>query len=141
MSEPVRPEELRVSNADREAVQERLRQAHAEGLIDLTEFDSRVQAVWAAKTRGELAGPAADLPAPTPAKGRGTVFSATGGGTAMRVLSIVFGSIAAVNLVIWGLLVLTTGEWIHPWWVWVAAPPAAVLLLLYFSGIGRPDDR
>ncbi len=132
---------MRISDADREALQERLRRAHGQGVLDLTEFDARVQAVWGAKTRGELARLAADLPAPTPPKGRGAVFSTSAGGTAMRLLSIVFGSIAAVNLVIWGLLVLTTGEWIHPWWVWVAAPPAAVLLVLYFSGIGRPDDR
>lgn len=138
MSEPVRPDDMRISDAERGEVQDRLRRAHDIGQLDLGEFDERVQAVWAARTRGELARVTADLPAPPPEQAGRTVFSDTGGGITMRVLTIVWGSLAAVNFVVWGLIVVTTGSFLHPWWVWVAVPPGIALLVLYLAGIGRP---
>jgi len=59
-----RPEDLRVSDAERTEAQERLRRAHDEGRLDLVEFDERVRALWATRTRGDLARITADLPAP-----------------------------------------------------------------------------
>jgi hypothetical protein len=56
----------------------------------------------------------------------------------MRVLTIVWACIVAVNLAAWGAVSLATGDFIHPWWLYVAAPPAAVLGVLYAAGIGRP---
>jgi TRAP-type C4-dicarboxylate transport system permease small subunit len=56
----------------------------------------------------------------------------------MRVLTIIWSAAVAVNLVIWGILALTTGEAVHPWWLYVAGPPGAVLAVLYAAGIGRP---
>jgi hypothetical protein len=53
---------LRASDADREWVVERLGAAAAEGRLDLSEFDERVQMVYAAKTYGELNSVLADLP-------------------------------------------------------------------------------
>ncbi|SFL80034.1 DUF1707 SHOCT-like domain-containing protein [Geodermatophilus ruber] len=142
MTEPVRPDELRVSDVERAAVQERLRQAVAAGQLDLHEFDARVQSVWAARTRGELSRITRDLPEPPPAPPSppplGRAFSDDAGGMAMRVLTIVWASIVAINLVVWGLVSLTTAEVVHPWWVWVAGPPGAVLAVLYAAGIGRP---
>lgn len=138
MTEPVRPQDMRASDVDRKAVQDRLHHAHAEGLISLEEFDSRVRAAWAAKTRGELAGVSADLPLPSaaarPVRG---VFAPDGGGIAMRVLFTIWLSASLVNVVVWGLLVLTLGHGLYPWWVWVAAPPGAVLVTLFSLGIGR----
>ena len=64
--EPVRPDELRVSDAERHVVQERLRRAVGDGPLDLHEFDVRVQSAWSARTRGELVRVTAD-PARTPA--------------------------------------------------------------------------
>lgn len=129
---------MRISDAERRAVQVRLHLAHDIGQLDLGEFDDRVKSVWSARTRGELAHVTADLPAPPPERARGKVFSDTGGGVAMRVLTIVWGSLAAVNVVVWGLLALTTELPVHPWWVWVAIPPGIALLVLYVAGIGRP---
>jgi hypothetical protein len=138
VSDPVRPDELRVSDAERSAVQERLHRAVGYGQLDLHEFDARVQAVWAARTRGELTRATADLPEPPqPPAGR-PVFSDTGGGTAMRVLTIVWACLVAINLAAWGAVSLATGEFVHPWWLYVAAPPGAVLAVLYAAGIGRP---
>jgi hypothetical protein len=143
VNEPVRPDELRVSDAERAAVQERLRRAVGDGQLDLHEFDVRVQSAWAARTRGELVRVTADLPEPphTPAPpGRRTVFSDTDAGTAMRVLTIIAACAVAVNLAIWAVVCLTTGEFVHPWWLYVAAPPGAILGVLYAAGIGRPQS-
>ncbi|GAA0944017.1 hypothetical protein GCM10009559_41190 [Pseudonocardia zijingensis] len=137
---PVRPDDLRISDAERSAVQDRLRRAHEVGQLDLGEFDERVRSVWAARTRGDLARVTADLPEPPP-PGRRKVFSDTGGGVTMRVLTIVWSSLAAVNFVVWGLLGLTTGDFLHPWWVWVAVPPGIALAVLYVAGIGRPPRQ
>ncbi|WP_170226023.1 DUF1707 SHOCT-like domain-containing protein [Pseudonocardia cypriaca] len=140
--EPVRPEDMRISDVERREVQNRLQRAHDIGQLDLGEFDDRVRSVWSARTRGELARVTADLPAPPPEPGRRQVFSDTGGGIAMRVLTIVWGSLAAVNLVVWGLLELTMDWSLHPWWIWVAVPPGIALAVLYIAGIGRPPrDR
>jgi hypothetical protein len=55
-------DELRASDADRERVAARLRRAYDEGRIDLSEFDERVAAAYAARTYAELSPPTADLP-------------------------------------------------------------------------------
>ena len=53
---------LRVSDADRNAVAELLTQHYAEGRLDQAEFDERVGQTMAAKTRGDLTGLFDDLP-------------------------------------------------------------------------------
>jgi hypothetical protein len=136
---PVPSDDLRVSDAERAQVQDRLRRAHDVGQLDLTEFDDRVRSVWASRTRGELARITADLPAPPPAPVRAGVFSPTPGGVAMRVLTLVWLSIVVVNLTVWGIVSLTVDEPVYPWWLWVAGPTGSVLAVLYAAGIGRPD--
>jgi len=140
VTEPLRPEDMRASDVDRKAAQDRLHWAHDEGLITLSEFDSRVRSAWDAKTRGELAEVFADLPMPGTARPAKGIFAPDRGGTAMRVLSVIWLSVSLVNLVLWGLAVLTLGEWVHPWWVWVAVPPGVVLGTLWTFGIGRRKD-
>lgn len=53
---------LRISDADRHAVAERLREAAGEGRIDLEELDERLEQTYAAKTYGDLVPLTADLP-------------------------------------------------------------------------------
>lgn len=134
------PEDLRVSDVDRTRVQERLRHAHEAGQLDLGEFDERVGAVWAARTRADLVRATADLTEPeaTPAPSGRRVFSDSGGGTAMRVLAITWACLSAVALVSWGIVDLAGDGDVYPFWLWVAGPPAVVLLVLYVAGIGRP---
>ncbi|MDT0265247.1 DUF1707 domain-containing protein [Streptomyces sp. DSM 44915] len=55
---------LRASDADREAVAERLREAAGEGRLDLAELEERLEATYLAKTYGELSPITADLPGP-----------------------------------------------------------------------------
>lgn len=143
---PVPPEQMRVSDVDRKAAADRLNRAHDEGMITLSEFDTRVGAAWQAATRGELAKLTADLPdgplpqaqpsvprQPTcvPAGRRRTP-------TAIRVLNTIWLSIMAVNLVVWGLVCITTGHFVYPWWLWVIVP-GAVLGVVWWSVGGRDD--
>jgi hypothetical protein len=53
---------LRAADADREGVAERLRKSHAEGRIDLAEFQQRLEDCYEAKTMGELDALVTDLP-------------------------------------------------------------------------------
>jgi Domain of unknown function (DUF1707) len=55
---------LRASDADREQIAERLRQAAAEGRILAEELEERLGAALSARTYGELDAVVADLPAP-----------------------------------------------------------------------------
>jgi hypothetical protein len=144
VNEPVRPEDMRASDAERNLIQDRLRHAHALGQLDLYEFDERVRTMWSTRTHGELARLVADLPVPPPAPApppAGAVFSRTGGGVAMQVLTIIWACLTVTNLVIWGIVSLTLGEAVYPWWLWVVGPPGGVLAVLYAAGIGRPRTR
>jgi Domain of unknown function (DUF1707)/Cell wall-active antibiotics response 4TMS YvqF len=58
---------MRVSDADREQVTERLREAAGEGRITLDELDTRLDAAYAAKTYAELEVITRDLPLERPA--------------------------------------------------------------------------
>ncbi|CAL9464373.1 putative protein [Streptomyces sp. enrichment culture] len=56
--------DLRASDADREKVAGILRDALAEGRLDMAEFEERLDATYRARTYGELAPITRDLPAP-----------------------------------------------------------------------------
>lgn len=55
---------LRASDEDRERIAARLRQGHAEGRLDLTEFQQRLERCYESKTLGELSELVGDLPRP-----------------------------------------------------------------------------
>jgi hypothetical protein len=57
-------EALRASDAERAATADILRRHHAEGRLDTTELEERIERCYAAKTRGELTALTADLPGP-----------------------------------------------------------------------------
>jgi hypothetical protein len=57
------PPDLRVSDADRERVAERLRDAAGEGRLSIEELDERLDRAYSARTAGELAELTTDLPA------------------------------------------------------------------------------
>lgn len=56
--------EMRASDADRDLIAERLREGFAEGRLNAEEFEERLDAVYASRTRGELAPLVRDLPQP-----------------------------------------------------------------------------
>ena len=63
---------MRVSDAERNAVAEQLGVHYADGRLDQAEFDERISRTMAAKTRGDLGGLFDDLPDPGPAGAPGT---------------------------------------------------------------------
>lgn len=133
---------MRASDAERELVQQWLHRAHADGSLDLAEFDNRVVRTWQAKTRGELAALTADLPtmhlaqpvpgsplppSPVPVK-------SGGGRKALKVLTTIWLSVSALNLALWLLVSLLGGDGlVHPWFLWVSVPPGAVLGVIWLS--------
>ncbi|HVX43083.1 MAG TPA: DUF1707 domain-containing protein [Mycobacteriales bacterium] len=56
------PEQIRASNAEREAAIARLNDACSEGRLTLDEFSERVERAWGARTRGDLEQLTSDLP-------------------------------------------------------------------------------
>jgi hypothetical protein len=57
------PDDMRASNADREAIVARLNDACGEGRLTLAEFSERVENLYELRTQGELERLVADLPA------------------------------------------------------------------------------
>ncbi|PKK12829.1 DUF1707 domain-containing protein [Thermomonospora sp. CIF 1] len=136
---------MRASDADRDRVAEALREHCAVGRITVEELQERLEAVYAAKTYGELAGITADLPeedlqarpAP-PAHRSGAAASPRepAGGLSRRGIAAVWAAWAmasGINFTIWLALALT-GELVYPWWIWVAGPWGAVLLISTLLG-------
>lgn len=60
----MQPEHIRASDADRDQVAERLREALAEGRLSPVEHEERLDILYRAKTLGELAPITSDLPGP-----------------------------------------------------------------------------
>jgi hypothetical protein len=140
---------LRASDGDREAVVERLRQAHADGRLDLTEFDERTRSAYAARTYAELATLTSDLPpmraATTggaerdqPAPGLRPLGRALGD-PSRRIVGSPWFFASFVNLVIWAIVCVATTDWIHPWWIWVAGPWGAVLVARWLGERARGE--
>lgn len=54
--------DLRAADADRERIATQLRKSHAEGRLDIIEFQERLDGCYQARTLGELADLVSDLP-------------------------------------------------------------------------------
>ena len=74
---------IRVSDAERNAVAEQLGAHYADGRLDQAEFDERISQTMAAKTRGDLAGLFDDLPDLGPAGAPATAGTGGRGGPAV----------------------------------------------------------
>ncbi|GAA0603190.1 DUF1707 domain-containing protein [Kribbella sandramycini] len=134
----------RFTEADRDKIAGRLRDAFADGRLDQPEFTSRLDQLYAVKTYGELEPLVRDLPPvktyqtpavvqdqkPAPAPGefpqrskevqqRGKGLLALGGG---------FTAVVAINVVIWFVVGLGSGHWPHFWPVWLLIPWAFIAL-------------
>ncbi|UQX01327.1 DUF1707 domain-containing protein [Streptomyces sp. RerS4] len=82
--QPLSPGGLRASDADRELVVERLRDAVAEGRLDMEEFGERLEAAYASRTYAELEPLTRDLPASGTPAGISPLASAPGSAPAPR---------------------------------------------------------
>jgi hypothetical protein len=149
---------LRAADVDRQFVAERLKGALDEGRLTLTEFDDRLREVYASKTYGDLDKVLADLPGfapvshsqvvPAPnvyptAEARQELAGRPLRGVPRWLVGIWSAWLIAVtvNVVIWLLVSISTGELVYFWPMWVAGPWGAVLLATTLSAAmsGNPE--
>lgn len=106
--------DLRASDAEREAVVERLRSHYGEGRISTDELSARLDAVYAARTRADLEPPLVDLP--RPAAGRPASVVAR-----RRARAPVIAAAPVVPLLAIAALVVAaaaSGAWWLLWLIW-----------------------
>lgn len=139
---------MRAADSDRQAVVDRLRRAHDDGRLTLEEFDERTRTAYTARTYADLMLLTADLPNVThpPAVPHAAPMATVDGprpdrrdrgGMVWRVIGSTWFTVSLINLLIWGIVSLALGRALHPWWIWVAGPWGAVLLVGWLSGLGR----
>jgi hypothetical protein len=123
---------IRISDADRAAAAERLRIAVDEGRLDLTEYDARLRAAYAATTYGELEPITADLP-PVPESKAPAVKEAAAAERRkwLNEWREWLGG-AVIMIAIWGTTSLVSGS-LHAFWpaiplgIWAAVLLAGAL--------------
>jgi hypothetical protein len=126
-----------VSDAERDAVADRLRDAAAEGRLDPDELEERVAAAYGARTAGELATVTDDLPAPAePPKPREPLWKQE------DVREMLSGFIIAnfVCNTVW----LATGADGHYWpiWVWLGTGIGLVATFVHaLLGVDQKKHR
>ena len=133
--------QMRVSDSERQAAVDRLRLAHDEGRLDLDEYDRRLAAAYASKTYGDLDQLFLDLPAAgsvpvvhrpaIPAPRTAAAVAVTEGAfarmpLALKVLWTVYGSVVALNLMIWFLVSVSSTGGIYFWPMWLLIPGVAL---------------
>jgi Domain of unknown function (DUF1707) len=124
---------IRVSDAERNAVAERLGAHYSDGRLDQAEFDERVGRAMSAKTRGDLDGLFDDLPdtEPAGAAGKGgpgdqaVPYRRRRGRGLGRTILLVVLAIVALNIV--GHAIAAVAFFTFSWF-WIAALVAIVLL-------------
>ena len=128
--------EMRVSDAERQAIVDRLRVAMDEGRLDLTEYDGRLGAAYSAVTYGDLDPLVADLPAAAlaPSPGLAVRTGATAPApvlspgvvgdmhVALKVLWTVWAAVVGINVTVWLLVSLSSGEPVYFWPMWLLVP-------------------
>lgn len=104
---PAPPNPVRASDAERERIAARLREAADEGRLTLAELDDRLSSVYAARMRHELDPLVADLPAPAvPETGamprrRGFAELSRGGRVALSVHAVLVLALAVALITRW----------------------------------------
>jgi DUF1707 SHOCT-like domain len=130
---------MRASDDDRQQVVDRLRAALEDGRLQMEEFTERMGLAYQALTYGDLAKLVADLPpaSPQPAPAPAAPPAAAAKRTAfadlpapLKVLWTIWLAAVSINVVVWVLVVGTSGHFIYPWPLWVAGPYGAALLAI-----------
>jgi Domain of unknown function (DUF1707) len=142
-------DEMRASDADRQAVADRLRTALDEGRLDLSEYDERLQKTYAAKTYGDLNGLLDDLPGAVPPQ-RSQVAGyhppppapPSAPEAQERPHSVAgwigaYGGVVGVCTLIWAISSISAGQLTYFWPIWVFIP----LILGGFGRLTGHDER
>lgn len=111
---------VRVGDRDRETTADLLSQALAQGYFDLTEYETRVQAAFAARSAEELRRVLADLPVehlrhtdPRRITARKSAARAS-----VRFHLAGYAAMVAIVLAVWLAIALTTGSMGYFWPIW-----------------------
>jgi hypothetical protein len=99
---------LRASDAERERIADRLRESHAEGRLDMAEFQQRLERCYDAKTVGQLGELVKDLPRQAEPDQRRSV-----GAWRWRLAPL------APILIVLIVLSAATGHDHHFFWLWI----------------------
>ena len=105
-----RASSLRASDADRDAVAERLRQAAVEGRIDADELEQRLHTALRAKTYGDLDRLLRDLPA-KPVKWERPRRTAVGPAAGFALVMVARAMVALAVLAVVGAVAVITAAW------------------------------
>ena len=120
---------LRVSDAERQAVADRLGEHFASGRLDQAEFDDRVGRAMGAKTRADLSGLFSDLPETGAPAVPPHPFRRRRHPVVVFVLLVLF-IMATAHAVLWATLP----------WLWVAFLGLALLFVTGTIGRHRPSQ-
>ncbi|RUP33273.1 MAG: DUF1707 domain-containing protein [Mycolicibacterium sp.] len=126
---------IRVGDADRQTVSHRLSRAVAEGRLTLTEYDTRLQRLYRAETRGELADIVSDLPR---SDERGELKPQRKQSIPAWVV-IMWMPWVAVNLLCLAIWLATGAGYFWPFWV--AVPWGCALLIPSAIGVFTSGGR
>ncbi len=119
---------VRIGDAEREHVVAALGQHLSVGRLTMSEFESRLDTVYAARTRGELDAVLADLPTTAPPPPHPP--PPRPGPSAARPWTpwTPWALAGAINLLIWVTTSFAQGHPLYFWPIWVIGPWGAVLL-------------
>ena len=120
---------LRVSDAERQEVADRLAEHYANGRLDQAEFDDRVGRAMGAKTRGDLSGLFSDLPEAGAPAVPAYIGRRRRHPVLVFVLLVLF-IMATAHAVLWATLP----------WLWVALVGLALLFATGTIGRHRPNQ-
>ncbi len=122
----------RASDAERSRTVDRLQQAHVEGRLSAEEAAERIEAALQARTRGHLADLVHDLPGAAPEQlvpVPQPAVPARKGGDSLAAAWSAWAIASSVTFVIWLITAATSDFQTYPWFLWVAGPWSAVLLV------------
>ena len=144
--------DMRASDADRERVATALRQHYAEGRLVDTELSERIDQAYASRTLGQLRELTLDLPDVTPsappvaAPPAASPASATPPArparrnSGLRAMWTTWAVVVAINVAVWLLVSISSGELTYFWPMWVAGPWGAVLAAITLANrVGETD--
>jgi uncharacterized membrane protein len=121
---------IRVSDAERQEVADRLAEHYASGRLDQAEFDDRVGRAMGAKTRADLSGLFADLPDTGAPAAPELVRCGRRRRHPVLLLALIVALIAVATHVVW---------WFFVPWLWISIAAVAVLFLT--GTLGRHRAR
>ena len=132
------PSDLRVSDAERQAVADQLSQHFADGRLDQAEFDERLSQAMSAKTYHDLDGLLTDLPS-TEASGGAGLPPAGGRVTGRAAGSVPQRRVARPLLLIVAAIVVLSiaghaAAWAFGGWLWITV---IILVVVAFARRGR----